>query len=414
MNCSFQGNSLLSVLLCLALVVGSGPVLAAEPGDVSRPGTSDPISTEEPSAVETSTANKNTGTKTKKKKKEKDPNRYRVLPIPIFITEPAIGKGLGVALALFHPVKGAGQSPPRASTPSSIGAMEDDQQAPPVVTGVFGAYTSSKTWAGGVGHMNHWKDDSIRYAGALGYAHVNSKFYLLGNERDFNLDGALVYQDIKFRLKDSNIFLGTALNYLDARSKFDLSIPDEEIEKVLNLDIKNVGLAVRGFYDTRDNTMNPVGGQLVELSLWRYDEAIGGGYNYWSATLKALAFRQFAEKFILGLRLEVTGVNGRPPFFGYPWVKLRGIPAMRYQNQNAGAVEIEGRYRLAPKWEVLGFAGKGFTGGDTPFFDNPKNIYNFGVGGRFKVLEAQNVWMGLDLARGPEDWAWYIQVGHPW
>ena len=374
MNSFSPRNSVVPVLLCMALLVHSSLVFAAE----------------------------------------KDPNRYRVLPIPIFITEPAIGKGLGVALALFHPMKGPGQSPPRASTMSSIGAMEDDQQAPPVVTGVFGAYTSSKTWAGGVGHMNHGKDDSIRYAGALGYAHVNSKFYLLGDERDFNLDGALVYQDIKFRLKGSNIFLGTALSYLDARSKFDFSFPDEEIEQVLNLDIKNVGLAVRGFYDTRDNTMNPVGGQLVELSLWRYDESIGGGFNYWSATLKALAFRQFAEKFILGLRLEVTGVNGRPPFFGYPWVKLRGIPAMRYQNQNAGAVEIEGRYRLAPKWEVLAFAGKGFTSGDTPLFDNPKNIYNFGVGGRYKVLEAQNVWMGLDVARGPEDWNWYIQVGHPW
>jgi len=36
-------------------------------------------------------------------------NGYRLLPIPIIISEPAIGKGLGVALALFHPVK-AGKS----------------------------------------------------------------------------------------------------------------------------------------------------------------------------------------------------------------------------------------------------------------------------------------------------------------
>ena len=38
----------------------------------------------------------------KKPKKVKDPNRGRILPIPIFITEPAIGEGLGLALAYFH------------------------------------------------------------------------------------------------------------------------------------------------------------------------------------------------------------------------------------------------------------------------------------------------------------------------
>jgi len=24
------------------------------------------------------------------------------------------------------------------------------------------------------------------------------------------------------------------------------------------------------------------------------------------------------------------------------------------------------------------------------------------------------VWVGVDIARGPEDWNYYIQVGHPW
>ena len=33
------------------------------------------------------------------RQKEKDPNRGRLLPIPVFITEPAIGDGLGLVLA---------------------------------------------------------------------------------------------------------------------------------------------------------------------------------------------------------------------------------------------------------------------------------------------------------------------------
>ena len=339
---------------------------------------------------------------------------YKILPIPIFITEPAICKGLGVAIALFHPVKEESGSMPPATTPSSIGHMEGDRQAPPVVSGVFGAYTSSETWVAGVGHMNNWREDHIRYAGALASARINSKFYLLGVPLKFTLDGKFIYQDIKFRIKDSDIFLGMSLSYLDAKNDFSLDLSGNPPSQVLDSNFKDVGLAATGSYDSRNNTMNPNSGQLVNLSLWRYDEAIGGSFDYWSAKLKALSFHHLHDRFTLGLRLEVATVSGTPPFYGYPWVKLRGIPAMRYQDELAGAVEVEGRFQFAPKWEVLGFAGKGFTSGDTPLFDNPGNIHSFGVGARYQVIESHNVWMGLDVAKGNEDWNWYIQVGHPW
>jgi hypothetical protein len=339
---------------------------------------------------------------------------YRLLPIPIIITEPAIGKGLGVALSVFHPVKGGRGSLPRAATPASIDHMDDTQQAPPVVTAAFGAYTSSDTWIAGVGHFNNWREDSIRYTGALAGANINSEFYVLGLPIGFSMEGVMLYQDIKFRLGRSHFFLGTALSYMDADNEFGFQTNSVVPEPLLDFDIKNVGLALRGSYDTRDNLMNPFSGLLAELSLWRYDEAIGGNYDYWSGKLKTLSFHRFRDRFTLGLRLDVSAVDGRPPFFGYPWVKLRGIPAMRYQNEVAGAVEVEGRYLLAPRWEVLAFAGKGFTSGDVPFFDNPDNIYNFGVGARYNIFTDHKVWAGIDLARGPEDWAWYIQVGHPW
>jgi hypothetical protein len=160
--------------------------------------------------------------------------------------------------------------------------------------------------------------------------------------------------------------------------------------------------------------MNPRTGQLVDLGIWRYDDAIGGDYDYWSARLKALSFHSFTDKFTLGLRLDVSGVDGSVPFFAVPFVKLRGVPALRYQNKIAGAAEVEARYLVRPKWEVSAFGGLGYTSDDFPIYDNPDSIYNFGVGARYNIFEAHNVWVGLDIARGPEDWNYYIQVGHPW
>lgn len=110
----------------------------------------------------------------------------------------------------------------------------------------------------------------------------------------------------------------------------------------------------------------PDNGMLVDLALWRYDEFTGSDSDYWDARFKVLSFHQLHEKFVLGLRLEGLAIDGNAPFFAIPWVTLRGIPAMRYQ------------------------------------------------GARYKVFEAQNVWIGIDIARGPGETNWYIQVGHSW
>ena len=338
---------------------------------------------------------------------------YKILPVPVFITEPAIGEGLGVALALFHPVKAG--TIPKATTPTSIGQMgKDHQEPPPVITGVFAGRTNNGTWAYGIGHMNNWREDHVRYSGALARANVQSTLYVGNLPIDFTLEGNLLFQEIKFRIADSGFFLGLSLSYLDAI--FDVnSLGSANLTGTLAIsDITDVGLAAVTSYDTRDNTMNPNRGQLVDLSIWRYDEAMGGGFNYWSSKLNALSFHHFDERFTLGFRLDVAAVEGDAPFYGYPWVSLRGIPAMRYQDERAGAVEVEGRYQFAPKWEVLGFAGWGFTGGDSPIYDNPDDIYNYGIGARYKIFEEQNVWVGFDVAQGPEEMNWYLQVGHAW
>lgn len=352
------------------------------------------------------------------KGKKQAENGYRLLPIPIFITEPAIGKGLGLALALFHPVKEGKADDTKVTTLESLAGYSSPRQAPPVVTGVAGAYTDSQSWMAGVGHSNNWRNDSIRYIGAIIGARVNSQIFVLNRPVDFSMKTAVVYQDLKFRIKDSDFLIGAGLSYMNADNTFGTGLPEPEPESSyedrFSVEFKNVGLAGKVTYETRDNTMNPRSGQIVELSLWRFDNAIGGDYDYWSAKLKALSFHSLSDKFTLGLRLDVSSVDGRVPFFAVPFVSLRGVPALRYQNKTAGAVEVEGRYLIRPRWEVSVFGGLGFTSDAFPIYDNPDSIYNFGFGGRYNIFEAHNVWVGMDIARGPEDWNWYLQVGHPW
>lgn len=349
----------------------------------------------------------------KKKKKPKDPNRGRILPIPIFITEPAIGDGLGLALTYFHRRKDAVEDNNVAS-PASIAGASREQAPPPTLTGIFVAYTSNETSAAGIGHMNSFRDDHIRFTGAAGIADINSTFYILDQPIEFNLEGVLAYQETRFRFGDSGWFWGIGLSYLDANSSLKAGEPDLPPIDAFQTDVKNIGLSAKFAWDTRDNTSLPNKGQLFDLAVWRYDTAIGGDFDYWNAKLKLLSFHRLHEKFVVGLRLEYSTINGRAPFFAVPWVTLRGIPAMRYQGNRVGVAEIEGRYNFSPKWAAIAFAGKGAASSNIPIIDTEQNIKAYGLGGRYKIFDAQNVWVGIDIARGPEDTNWYIQVGHPW
>jgi len=347
------------------------------------------------------------------KKKIKDPNRGRFLPIPIFITEPAVGDGLGLALAYFHRKKDTPEGATIAS-PASISESSREQAPPPTVTGVFGAYTSNKTAAAGVGHMNTFKDDHIRFTGLVAWADVNSTFYLIDQPIKFNVEGTMIYQETRVRFGDSQWFWGIGFSYLDASTALKVELPEEAPIDLFRNDLRNSGLSAKLAWDTRDNTSMPNKGQLFDLAVWRYDDAIGSDFDYWNARIKLLSFHQLNEKFVLGLRLEYSMVNGRAAFFSYPYVKLRGIPALRYQGESAAVAEIEGRYNFSPRWAVIGYGGTGKVNSDIPIFDTEQSIYSYGVGARYKIFDAQNVWVGLDIAKGPEEYNWYIQVGHAW
>ncbi len=408
---SIRAYNTLLVVTLLAIAVAT-PVFGEQDNTQNK--------TEAKTEKETISADDEAGKEEKKKRKsfwerqkEKDPNRGRILPIPVFITEPAIGDGLGLVLAYFHPKKEVSNKDRLASL-ESIGNASSEQEPPPTVTGVFGAYTSNETAAAGAGHMNTFKDDHIRFTAVAAWANVNSTFYLADQPLKFNLEGVLAYQETRFRFGDSRWFWGIGLSYLSADTAFRVDLPDGTPIELFPSDLKNVGLSGKLAWDSRDNTSMPNSGQLVDLSLWRYDDAIGGDYNYWNGKLKLTSFHPFGEKFVLGLRLEYQATSGDAPFFAYPYVNLRGIAALRYQGDRVAIGEIEGRYNFSPKWAMIAFAGSGKTSSDLPIFDSEQSIYSYGLGARYRIFDVQNIWVGIDIARGPEETNWYIQVGQAW
>jgi hypothetical protein len=345
-------------------------------------------------------------------KKEKDPDRGRFLALPIIITEPAIGEGLGAAVLYYHGKKKIDQ--PSITTAGDV-AREDRKNKPPAtVTGLFAFATNNETAGVGIGHRRTFKNDLYRFTGVFARANINTMFFVRDFPFGFSMEGNFFFSNLKRRIVDSNFFVGISASRVDATIDFDATPEDSFSSGFLDFSFVSAGIAGSVIYDSRDNASMPNSGQQVDFTYWRYDEALGGDFDYWKSRLKIHSFHEIGKKFVLGLRLDTAKSGGRVPFFALPFVRLRGIAALRYQGESAGAVEVEGRYNFAKRWSAVAFAGAGFAEARFPVADTEDDIRAYGAGVRFQALKEQNVWLELDLAKGPEDYAFYIQVGHPW
>jgi hypothetical protein len=334
----------------------------------------------------------------------------KFLPLPIFVTEPAIGQGIGATLIYFH--HDDDEVKPKFTTGQDISKTSERSKPPPVATGIFAFYTNNDTAAVGVGHSNTFADDRFRLRAAAVEARINSDFYIGDKAVGFQLEGNLLFADLKTRMGDSGAFFGLSMSYADADNNYDENQVDDVT--LVDFDFIDAGLAASIIYDTRDNTIMPAEGYLFELTRWRYDETMGGDFDYDSTRLRGLWFNKLGEDYVLGVRIDATRANGDVPFFAAPYVRLRGIPALRYQGEVAGALELEARRHLGDRWSVSLFGGVGSVKVGEEQTESRDDIRTIGIGARYLALREEDAWIGLDLARGPEDVAWYIQIGSPW
>ncbi len=350
---------------------------------------------------------------TKPESDEAEPDKWgKFLPLPIFVTEPAIGEGLGATLIYFH--RDEGNDKPGLSTPNQISKTGQHSKPPPIATGIFAFYTNNDTTAVGAGHSNTFANDRFRLRAAAAEARINSNFYIGDLPIGFQLEGSILFADLKMRLGNSSTFFGISTSYSNAHNKYRTDESEVGDSDLTDFDFVDAGVAASLIYDTRDNTILPSEGHLLEIFGWQYGKAVGGDFDYSSTRLKGLWFKRFNENYVLGVRADASKVSGDAPFFAEPYVSLRGIPALRYQGDQASALELEFRRRFADRWTISLFGGVGAVKIGTEKVETDHDIRTIGIGTRYLALRDENAWVGIDIASGPEDVAWYIQIGSPW
>ena len=330
------------------------------------------------------------------------------LPVPIIITEPAVGYGLGAAVAYFHPQK----QPDTEAT---------GRKAPPSISVVMGAKTENGTYMYGLGHLGVWKNDRIRYTGALAKINVNMAFYLdrpnykfLEDGIDFNIDGGMLFQQAQFRLKESDWWLGVNYIYTNADNTFGLGeiLPPELPDPQFSFSQAGIGAFVA--YDSRNTIFTPTSGMSARLQYKNYGKTWGGDFDFDDYIATLLHYTPVGDYSSLGLRFNAETVNGNVPYFAYPFVSLRGIPAMRYQGKSVLVGEVEYLWGVTPRWTLVIFGGVGKTTSINRFRGEGQTVAAGGLGFRYRLARLFGLQAGIDIARGPEDTSFYITVGSAW
>jgi hypothetical protein len=327
------------------------------------------------------------------------------LPVPIIVTEPAIGYGGGAALLWFRESLGERRAQARLTPPDIFG-------------GVLAATENGTTLAAAFG-MVSFAEQYWRWKGGLGRPDINLDFYGAGGELGtgerniaYNLNGWGSTQSVMRRIGESENFVGARWMYLDLDASFDGEHPTPALAE-RSRSVTSSGVGPFFEHDSRDNFFTPSRGWKGYLEAMFYSPEFGSDGKYQIYRANAFGYVPL-KNFVLGGRFDTRAASGDVPFYQLPFIEMRGIPVARYQDEKVGLVEAELRWNFTARWALIGFLGWGRTWGSSTSFGDGDTVSAWGVGFRRLMARRLGIYMGIDLAKGPEETAIYIQAGSAW
>ncbi len=334
-----------------------------------------------------------------------------LMPVPIIVTEPAVGYGGGAALLFFHRSKEDVEAANRRKEEG--GPAPASLSTPPSVSFAVGLGTETKTWAAGGGHFGVWMKDRLRTFTMGGYMSANVDYYIGDNSFAYNIEGFLVSQEALVRLFSTDFFVGGAYSFQQLDPTFAGATPPGG-----GFDIdadNNAGFDFIAAFDSRDNIFTPNRGQNIRIDGTLFRKNLGGDHDFELLETEVITYYPlFDDKLVVGLRAGADFAFGDTPFYMNPYVDLRGVAALRYQDERAGEGELELRWRVWRRFSLIGFAGLGWVDGAKSDDDGTGPIPAGGFGFRYLMARVMGMHSGVDFGWSEDTFAFYIQVGGAW
>ena len=316
--------------------------------------------------------------------------KTKFLPIPYINYDRSIEFTVGaVPMLMFNPVK-------------------KDTISPSSIVGLFGMYTTNKTWftmAFGSFYLN---EDKWRIVAAGGLGTVNFQFYLdnpISSWVPYQTNADFFMVQVNRKIYDK-IYGGISYTYLKFRTSVE-NFPVADTTTLhgvgfnLQMDKRsNIYYPRKGFYTKIDYNSFPAWLQNDDTS-----DKIEIEYNQY------FPFRQnqdvLATRFYAGLGIGNLTFNQQ---FIVGGTDIRGYSQGGYRGNYLLALQGEYRWNFGERMGVVGFLGFATVLESINEDDNGKVLPGIGAGFRYTVLKETQFKAGMDIAVGLDDWGIYFRI----
>jgi hypothetical protein len=328
----------------------------------------------------------------------------RFMPVPLVVTEPAVGYGGGLAAMFLRPRKAAGS----------------EGFARPNMSIVAGIATENGTWAAFAGDSSHWFDDRVQSLVGGGTGEINLDFYGLGDASAsldepvrYTLDFSAALLQGTWKLQPKSPW-SVGLRYI--YSQVEPKLRDEPRFPGLadSIHMKISAPAAVLEFDSRNNLFTPTRGMFAESVYLASREELGASEDFERFQQVVMGWLPLADRWTLGLRADYQWASQGTPFFLRPYIKLRGVEAMRYQGDDMASAEVEARWQVRGRWSLVGAAGYGSARTDRALYSATRDIVSGAVGFRYELARKFGMHAGMDVGFSDDTAAVYFQIGNAW
>jgi hypothetical protein len=326
------------------------------------------------------------------------------LPIPLVVTEPAVGYGGGLAGLFVRPRKKAGA----------------EGMARPNMSVIGGIATENGTWVAFAGDSSLWFGDRVQTLAGGGGGEVNLDFYGLGDAAEsldepvrYTLDFTLALMQGSWKIRPKSPWsLGLRYIYAEVEPK----LRDEPQFPGLadSIDMKISAPAGVLEFDSRNNLFTPTRGWYSESMYLVSREDFGATEDFERFQQVIMGWMPLSETITLGLRGDYQWTSDGTPFFLRPYIKLRGVAAMRYQGDDMASIEAEARWQFHGRWSLVGAAGYGSARVDRDLYSTTRDVWSGAVGFRYELARMFGMHAGMDVGFSSGETAIYFQIGSAW
>lgn len=317
---------------------------------------------------------------------------FKFLPIPYVNYDRSIGlQGGALPMAMFNPVA-------------------SDTVSPSSIAGLFGMYTTNKTWfLLGFGRL-YLAHDDWRVTAAAGTGNYNFQFFI-----DYPVSGWIPYStEMTFafiqlqRRIYRTLYGGISYVFLDFTTSVD-ALPDS-----LRQTLHGIGLDLD--LDQRSSVYYPRRGFETKAKYFTYPSALG---NETTSSKLQLEHNHFfpvrqntdvvAARVFVGLGLGDLSFNQQ--FIVGQGTDIRGYTQGAYRGSYMLAVHGEYRWNFHPRLGAVGFAAVATVFDAINEEDDGKLLPGVGTGFRVTVDKETRMNVGMEIAAGLDDWGIYFRIG---